>query len=657
MTCSTTYHVQAFVRDSDNIDYYGDDATFDTATCSVTTNDATDITSNSFTLNGTLFVTQTEYFTQRGFQYGTTDSYGQTRTEYGSWGSGTYNFSSDVDSGDACDTTYYFRAYAVSSNNQTFYGSGESLTTASCGGGGEEGGQTGLDAAYVDGTNFATIYAYFSMDLSAYAEMLPSLAGNFFLLDTIGGICATGSSASLMASFHDVSNQFVQVGFSGISCPDTGDPLDLKFVDPGNAEVFDIVAIDDVSDIGVVVSNDATNITNNSFTLNGKLFATGTNNYTSRGFQYGTTDSYGQTITESGSWESDTYNFSSDLNSGIECNTTYYFRAYATSSTNQTFYGSGESFTTASCEGGGEGGQTGLDAAYVDGTNFATIYAYFLMDLSEYAEMVPSLAGNFFLLDSIGGICATGSSASLMASFHDISNQFVQVGFSGISCPDTGDPVDLKYLDPSEVFDIVTIDDLSELEEVSDAVTAAETAGDLVCEFVDSDWQSLSSLEISMDSPSYNASSTTTSSGTLGSVDSFILVANPTSTSTWTLSIAPTNGPTALWSDGGTTYVDFNDDADGSDGDDADSVGGQFSIDPSEAIITPYSGDYTTTGLSLGASSSFDEGTVDSVTLMTAGATANAPGYWGLTGISLSQISPAGQAIGSYSLDLTISVI
>jgi len=244
-----------------------------------------------------------------------------------------------------------------------------------------------------------------------------------------------------------------------------------------------------------------------------------------------------------------------------------------------------------------------------------------------------------------------------MASFHDISNQFVQVGFSGISCPDTGDPVDLKYLDPSEVFDIVTIDDLSELEEVSDAVTAAETAGDLVCEFVDSDWQSLSSLEISMDSPSYNASSTTTSSGTLGSVDSFILVANPTSTSTWTLSIAPTNGPTALWSDGGTTYVDFNDDADGSDGDDADSVGGQFSIDPSEAIITPYSGDYTTTGLSLGASSSFDEGTVDSVTLMTAGATANAPGYWGLTGISLSQISPAGQAIGSYSLDLTISVI
>lgn len=146
-----------------------------------------------------------------------------------------------------------------------------------------------------------------------------------------------------------------------------------------------------------------------------------------------------------------------------------------------------------------------------------------------------------------------------------------------------------------------------------------------------------------------------TSTATLGAASEKIRVSNPTTTATWSLTIAATSGITTVWTDGGSNTYDFNDStALAVDGADTDSVGGQLSIDPTAgtiALISPY----TTTGVSKGSSSAFEEGVTNSITVLSADGTANAPGRWDYTGASLSQTLPGGQANASYTLDMTLT--
>ncbi len=67
---------------------------------------------------------------------------------------------------------------------------------------------------------------------------------------------------------------------------------------------------------------------------------------TIRGFVYGTTASYGATTTESGSFVSG--GFSSAL-SGLSCETTYYYKSYATNEWGVGYSLSGDTFTTSAC--------------------------------------------------------------------------------------------------------------------------------------------------------------------------------------------------------------------------------------------------------------------------------------------------------------------
>jgi len=149
------------------------------------------------------------------------------------------------------------------------------------------------------------------------------------------------------------------------------------------------------------------------------------------------------------------------------------------------------------------------------------------------------------------------------------------------------------------------------------------------------------------------------SSGILGVDSQRVRVSNFTASPSWSLSIAATAGNTDLWNDGGTENYDFNDPsgtpAGCSDGVDTDSFAGQLSIDPSVATIQPRAG-CTSTGINLGASSSFVEGTNDSISIADAGSSTELSCYWDFTNIDLNQQIPSDQAGGSYTINLTMTV-
>jgi hypothetical protein len=144
------------------------------------------------------------------------------------------------------------------------------------------------------------------------------------------------------------------------------------------------------------------------------------------------------------------------------------------------------------------------------------------------------------------------------------------------------------------------------------------------------------------------------SSGTLGVSSERIRVNNTTPNGNWTLTMAATSGATAAW---GTAY-DFNDGggspAGCADGGDADGRAGQLTIDPSVSTLAPQSG-CSSSGVTRGGSSAFAEGSVNSITLLTAsGSQTNC--YYDLTGVSLSQRIPEETPVGNYSINMTITV-
>lgn len=145
-----------------------------------------------------------------------------------------------------------------------------------------------------------------------------------------------------------------------------------------------------------------------------------------------------------------------------------------------------------------------------------------------------------------------------------------------------------------------------------------------------------------------------TTSGTLGTSSERIRVNNTTPNGNWTLTMAATAGATAAW---GTAY-DYNDSggspAGCADSGDTDSRAGQLTVNPSAATLAPQGG-CGSTGVTKGGSASFAEGSVNSITLLTAsGSQTNC--YYDLTGVSLSQQIPPETAVGNYSINMTITV-
>ncbi len=94
-----------------------------------------------------------------------------------------------------------------------------------------------------------------------------------------------------------------------------------------------------------VVTDPASNLDTTTATLNGTISATGGADNTTRGFNYGLTDSYGSTASATGTYSTGAY---TEAITGLTCNTTYHFRFFATNSAGTT-NGSDDIFTTSAC--------------------------------------------------------------------------------------------------------------------------------------------------------------------------------------------------------------------------------------------------------------------------------------------------------------------
>lgn len=174
-------------------------------------------------------------------------------------------------------------------------------------------------------------------------------------------------------------------------------------------------------------------------------------------------------------------------------------------------------------------------------------------------------------------------------------------------------------------------------------------------DIVDNSGNSVSSPSITMNSTNFSFNFQTTT-GTFGTSTQKIRVNNGTANPSWNLTLAASGGSTALWTGTGSNY-DYNDPtSQAGDGSDGDSVGGQMTVNAAVGAITPQGG-CATTGLTQGTSASFDEpGAVNSITILSAGATANTNCYWDFTGISISQSIPTEQPVDNYSINMTLTL-
>ena len=144
-------------------------------------------------------------------------------------------------------------------------------------------------------------------------------------------------------------------------------------------------------------------------------------------------------------------------------------------------------------------------------------------------------------------------------------------------------------------------------------------------------------------------------SSTFGTATKKIRVYNGLAINGWNLTLSPTDGATALWnkSDSSAKY-DFNDSgANATDsGIDTDGYGGQLSSNPTTGAIAS---SCPLTGVALGSSGNFVEGTVNSVTLINATSAAAMYCNWDLTGVTLTQTIPKAQPSGTYTIGMTVT--
>ncbi len=177
-------------------------------------------------------------------------------------------------------------------------------------------------------------------------------------------------------------------------------------------------------------------------------------------------------------------------------------------------------------------------------------------------------------------------------------------------------------------------------------------------DIVDSGGTPIANPSVTM-SPAVKDVACNSSSGTLGTSSERLRVVNHSANIPWSMSIAATDGTNALWTDGSALF-DFNDPSGApagcSAGADADVYAGQLSFAFGSASISPESG-CSSSGVTLGSNAGFNEGTLDSVTLASAGSSAETGCYWDIQGIDVAQSIPGGQPSGNYSLDLTVTVV
>ena len=241
LTCGTTYHYRSYATNTRGTSYSSDDI-FDTTDCdsaSVDTDSASSVTTTTVTLNGEITAVGEGNPTTRGFNYGTTISYGSTTTENGDFSTGTYT--SDV-SGLSCGTTYHFRSY-ITNITSTFYGSDDTFTTGSCpnvsgssGGGGGGGSSSRI--------NLNTPLVVATSQLKPINIPLPKVQN--FVQSNLIRIGARGENVKVLQTFLKAQG-------SGVYPPD--EPIDGIFGPKTQKAVKSFQALNNLKVDGIVGPN------------------------------------------------------------------------------------------------------------------------------------------------------------------------------------------------------------------------------------------------------------------------------------------------------------------------------------------------------------------------------------------------------------------
>ncbi len=148
------------------------------------------------------------------------------------------------------------------------------------------------------------------------------------------------------------------------------------------------------------------------------------------------------------------------------------------------------------------------------------------------------------------------------------------------------------------------------------------------------------------------------STGTLGTNTERLYVTNPDGADNgWTLTIAATAATSRWQNTGATSFIDFNDPTTSgcADGADTDTTPGQLTLNPAAGTITTDCTSCTNTSVTAGTSGSFNQGTLDSITLINAAAASNDVWRGYLTGVGVSQVIPAETPADTYTLNLTLT--
>ncbi len=189
--------------------------------------------------------------------------------------------------------------------------------------------------------------------------------------------------------------------------------------------------------------------------------------------------------------------------------------------------------------------------------------------------------------------------------------------------------------------------------------TAAGAAGTLTTDIVNASYVPVGSPTMTMSNATFSFTCQTIT-GSFGTASQQIYVNNNNGANNgWTLTVAA-QATTNVWDSAGTDY-DFNDPTGSgcTDGADAgDSVGGQMTINPSVATLAiGQCGSCSTANISKGSSAAFNEGTTNTITLLTATAASDDVGDWTLQGVSISQKVPAEQpAASDYDINMVLTV-
>ena len=343
LSSSTTNHFRAVGQNGAGTSY-GEDMSFTTSAPAtikptVTTDNATSVTSTSATLKGT--VNPNGAATTGWFEWGTTSSYGNTtQTFSGGSGSSDVTMSWNI-SGLSSGTTYHYMAVAENSAG-TSYGSDVSFTTTS---------PTPTPSATPTGSpptvTTGTYQTISSSSVQLFGTINPNGAATtgWFEWGTTSSYGNTtnteslGSGTSVVQMLHTISGLSASTTYHfravGQNSAGTRYGEDMSFTTSATAVTKP-----------TVTTNAATSVASSSATLNGKVNPNGAS--TTGWFEWGTTSSYGNTTqTFSGGSGSSEVTMSWGI-SGLSPGTTYHYKAVAENSAG-TSPGSDVSFTTSSC--------------------------------------------------------------------------------------------------------------------------------------------------------------------------------------------------------------------------------------------------------------------------------------------------------------------